>query len=88
MRIGKNPFQCDGLIGISRIGKPVRDDQPPLPQSGADDGREMGGMIRSEQQCFGNRIDMLGDGAPDLLTDPGGTRLARKQGGQIPEVFF
>jgi hypothetical protein len=45
-------------------------------------------MIRGEEQCFGNGINALGNGAPYLLPDPGSAGFPGEQGGQIPKVFF
>jgi hypothetical protein len=79
------PFEGLLLVGIPAVRVPVRDDEPSVFESGADQGGEVGSVIGSKKEGLANRISPLGYCPSHLVADPGGSRFPGKDRGEIAE---
>ncbi len=87
-RVGQAALEHDRLVRVPRVRVPVRDHEPPLRERGPDHGRDMGRVVRGEEEGLGDGVDLLGNPAPDGLAGPGRGRLAREDRVEVGEPGF
>jgi len=73
------------LVGVPAVRVPIRDDKPAILEGGADQGRQVSGMICRKEERFSNRVHPLGNGSPYLVTHPCRSRFTGDDRGEIRE---